>query len=329
MIWIMSIQDFGSDLPDDTTLVFTAPEQLEEVMRTHGINQPTRQLGAGAFQASLASRNAGLVDLFADRYSTGISCYLETPPDGTGILIPTSGSGQFFASGFNLADDQLLISPSGVGSDITCPDQAGSDCISIPESRFLEMLETLCPTVPPPEELTAITVGRHQLTALGSEVVTLLGQAEGHFDEERLVYLLEHTVSLVGCASQHWNACELNGGEARHRVARVARDYIEQNYMNQMRMEDLCRTTGIGVRSLQRAFREYFGINITDYVKTVRLDVIYRALADADPSTTTVAKIGMAHGFAHLGRLSLQFRKRFGESPSMVLSGGARTPPVC
>jgi transcriptional regulator GlxA family with amidase domain len=107
---------------------------------------------------------------------------------------------------------------------------------------------------------------------------------------------------------------------ARTRVAKRAQEYIEENYNYCVRIEDLCRTTDVGVRTLQRCFKEYFDVTISEYLKTVRLDAAYRSLDASQTEHSTVAAIALQHGFTHLGRFSVVFRERFGESPSAILA---------
>nr|MDJ0869302.1 helix-turn-helix domain-containing protein [Myxococcota bacterium] len=115
---------------------------------------------------------------------------------------------------------------------------------------------------------------------------------------------------------------------ARHRVAKLARSFIEENYRNAIRLEDLCTVTGVGIRTLQRCFREYFALTIMEYIKTVRLEAARRHLAAADPAHDSVTQIALEHGFAHLGRFSIAFRERFGESPNETLRNRRERRPV-
>jgi transcriptional regulator GlxA family with amidase domain len=85
-------------------------------------------------------------------------------------------------------------------------------------------------------------------------------------------------------------------------------------------MEDLCRATGVGARALQKSFRTYFDLTISEYVKAVRLDAAYRALAASHSSERSVTEIAGRQGFGHLGRFSVEYRERFGESPSTTLA---------
>ena len=78
--------------------------------------------------------------------------------------------------------------------------------------------------------------------------------------------------------------------------------------------------TGVGVRTLQRCFREYFNLTITDYLKTARLDAAHRDLAVAHPGRDSVTEIALRHGFTHLGRFSVAYRACFRVSPSQTLT---------
>jgi len=99
----------------------------------------------------------------------------------------------------------------------------------------------------------------------------------------------------------------------------LAQEFIEEHYREAVRIEDLCRVTGVAVRTLQRCFREYFDVTISEFLKTVRLNAAYRSLSASHTDHSTVAAIALQNGFTHLGRFSVEFRECFGESPSTTL----------
>ena len=103
------------------------------------------------------------------------------------------------------------------------------------------------------------------------------------------------------------------------KIARSARDIVEASFRSQVFIADLCGETGVGVRTLQRCFKEYFDLTLTDYLKTVRLDFAFRALNAAHPVDNSVTRIALKSGFTHLGRFSTAFRNRFGILPSDLL----------
>jgi transcriptional regulator GlxA family with amidase domain len=126
-------------------------------------------------------------------------------------------------------------------------------------------------------------------------------------------------IAWLGQAASPGHPEVLRDGRARRRVAKLAQEFIEERYRESFRIEDLCRETQVGVRTLQRCFREYFGITITMYLETVRLDGARRGLLAAEPEGHSVTEIAMNHGFKHLGRFSTRYRERFGESPKQTL----------
>ena len=106
---------------------------------------------------------------------------------------------------------------------------------------------------------------------------------------------------------------------ARSGVAERARAFVDGHFREPVRMEDLGRATGVGVRTLQRCFRQCFGVTVASYLKAVRLDAAYRDLIAAHPSRDTVTTIALRNGCRHLGRFASEFRERFGQLPRETL----------
>ena len=87
-------------------------------------------------------------------------------------------------------------------------------------------------------------------------------------------------------------------------------------------MDEVCQAVGAGLRSVQRAFMEYFSVSVTQYLKLVRLNALQRDLRAAVPSESTVAGLATHNGFSHLGRASVDFHKQFGTTASETLCSG-------
>ena len=107
--------------------------------------------------------------------------------------------------------------------------------------------------------------------------------------------------------------------EARRGVAERSKAFIDGHFREPIRMEDLRHATGVSVRTLQRCFKQCFGVTTTRYLRAVRLDAAYRDLIEAHPARNSVTKIALRNGCSHLGRFSSEFRKRFGQLPREVL----------
>jgi AraC-like DNA-binding protein len=314
----MTYEEFASDLPRQR-IVFTSAEEQEEALQRQGINQNTLQLGKGNFRFDLAVRNTEQADLFSGRFKTAVSITLEPVMDKVRLLFPMSANGQYSASGQNVANDKLVVLPNGSGTDIVTPSLAGADAISVSESRFNEMTEALCPTFIRPEGMAVIEGNVSDLHALRKALLRLVADPDFEPHHGQVSHLFAAMIAWMGTSSSHREPEGLLVSVARIRTAKLAQEYIEERYCDHVCIEDLCRATGVGVRTLQRCFREYFDVTISEYLKTVRLNAAYRSLDASHTDHSTVAAIALQHGFTHLGRFSVEFRERFGESPSATL----------
>jgi AraC-like DNA-binding protein len=100
-------------------------------------------------------------------------------------------------------------------------------------------------------------------------------------------------------------------------VRRVV-DFIHARLDSPIALADLVAVSGVPGRTLQRHFQNYRGTTPMGYLREARLARIHAALlrADGDDSVTAIA---MSYGVQHLGRFSIAYRRRFGESPSQTL----------
>ncbi len=292
-------------------------------MSLHGVNQPIRQLGKGDYRSCLAMHEADEVALFADRFSVSASIYLEPPVGMVGFLFPRTASGQFLASGHNVGNDKLLVLPPGSATDIVMPEVlAGSEAIGIGETRFVELAERLgcSPKFVLTERLAMLAGNTAQLHALRRVVVDLVSHPEADPLGERISNVAANVITWMIESGDDRRTDLVNRMGVRSRVAKLAQAYIEEHYRGGIRLEDLCLASGVGIRTMQRCFREYFGVTVTEYVKTARLDAALRALSAAEPPS--VSEVALQSGFTHLGRFSAEFRDRFGRLPREVARTG-------
>jgi AraC-like DNA-binding protein len=103
------------------------------------------------------------------------------------------------------------------------------------------------------------------------------------------------------------------------RALKNIEDYICANLDAAITRDDLVEMTGVPIRSLSRTFEKKYGLGPMAFVRQRRLDACFRVLHGSDREATTVTNVAMAHGFDHLGKFAVAYRKVFGESPSETL----------
>lgn len=316
----MTFDAFCAGFPADRTVEFSAVEEMEETFANAGIEQPMRQIGRGRFRAVLAQEITRDAEFYSDRYNRSLSMHLAPITKSVGIVFPRSVSGDFLARGKNIGNDQLIVIPPGSGVDIVGHSLFGSESILISEERFAQLTETLCPTFERPE-CTALFEGDHvQLLALRQAVADIVAHSELESSGEEAANIVASSIVWMGESSKRHSPIEISERVACIHVAKIVQQYIESHYQEPVHIEDLCRVTGVGARTIQRCFRKYFDMPVSKYLKSVRLDSARRELLAAYSSEVSVTNIAMMNGYTHLGRFSVEFREQFSESPHVVLN---------
>lgn len=103
---------------------------------------------------------------------------------------------------------------------------------------------------------------------------------------------------------------------AEPRYLRRVRDYVAANALQPVTLGDLSALAGLSVRSIQAGFRRWYGCTPLEFLRAQRLDHARdRLLGRAGDPVSSVTQVALECGFGHLGRFSLDYRARFGESP--------------
>jgi AraC-like DNA-binding protein len=102
------------------------------------------------------------------------------------------------------------------------------------------------------------------------------------------------------------------------RDVKRAIDYMQARLGSPISIADIAETCGIAGRTLFKHFQDFHGISPMQYVRNARFEKARQALAHAELGES-VTEIAMRWGFSHMGRFSVEYRQRFGESPGESL----------
>lgn len=97
--------------------------------------------------------------------------------------------------------------------------------------------------------------------------------------------------------------------------------WLVENYSSPVTLSDMAQVVGVSIRRMQEAVRTATGRTPTELLRKVRLEAAHRSLREADAHVTTVAAVAHSCGITHLGRFAIQYRERYGCSPSKTLHG--------
>jgi AraC-like DNA-binding protein len=102
------------------------------------------------------------------------------------------------------------------------------------------------------------------------------------------------------------------------RDVKRAIDYMEAHLDAPITLCDIVDVTGVPGRTLLKHFQDWRGVSPMRYLRNARFQRAREALRRARPGAS-VTDIAMTWGFSHMGRFSVEYRRRFGESPSETL----------
>ena len=105
---------------------------------------------------------------------------------------------------------------------------------------------------------------------------------------------------------------KVEAGSDSRRILKV-KNYISQNYMDEIRLSTMAGIAGMSPSAFSRFFKLHTGRNLSEYIIDLRLGFASRMLVDTSKS---IAEISYACGFNNLSNFNRIFKKRKGCSPS-------------
>jgi AraC-like DNA-binding protein len=162
------------------------------------------------------------------------------------------------------------------------------------QSSWIQLLSYVCRSITEiPDAVERGPLGRHLEEMIGLHLLTLWRQ--------QLECPTEPTVHHMA---------------PRH-VLR-AEQHIRDHAQEAPTLSELARSSGVSVRTLSAAFREYRHCTPMQALREARLQGVRAELLIALPGTR-VRDVAAAWGYANFGLFAASYRRRFGESPSETL----------
>jgi AraC-like DNA-binding protein len=99
---------------------------------------------------------------------------------------------------------------------------------------------------------------------------------------------------------------------------RKAELFIEANIKEALSIDEIVAASNVPKRTLYDGFKRFRGISPMCYLRNLRMDYVRKELQSCTENKN-ITTIALDWGFTHLGRFSIEYKKRFGESPSDTL----------
>jgi AraC-like DNA-binding protein len=131
--------------------------------------------------------------------------------------------------------------------------------------------------------------------------------------EQQLIHV------LVRCLTEGVSLQMSDGGLRRYQIVSRFKEYLEAHPNKALYLPEMCAAVSASERTLRNACEEHLGMGPIRFLALRRMNLVRRALMQADAASSTVTAVATEHGFWELGRFSVAYRALFGEKPSTTL----------
>ena len=199
----------------------------------------------------------------------------------------------------NTGEGGFFIAPAGVRQSIV---HRADPCSGNMRARWL-FIDTALNKTDRPErlfEFPTVLPRRYEKELDG--VFDKLFLADGIFEKYSCIYKVLDIVFAAAVPK------EKRESEAMLRLS----DYIGENYMNKIRIEDMAGLLHMSHSNFYAVFRRYYGMSPIAYINKFRISVAAQLLRNTDD---TVAKIALSVGVGDPLYFDRLFRREYGMSP--------------
>lgn len=284
-------------------------------------NLDFKKISPGKFHSELKLIDCGLIQLSEIKIKGKILQNGFAPENFTTIIIPGDEMQSFKWQYFDINSKLLLVMPRHNQFSAITNDSFHVFTISIhndyiakaaPELNLLSLIDKLN------VEGQIYPINKNFLRLIISNInvifYDLLSEEKSYTMQEELVNSINKlTKSTLGYINDHpARIPQVKFRKSDEAVLKFCEIYNASDIPD-LSIDAFCRNNGIKQRTLEKAIKEYFLISPIAFLKALKLNLFHRELFSNYQSVSDTAK---RCGFKHLGLLSADYKKLFGELPS-------------
>ena len=187
--------------------------------------------------------------------------------------------------------------------------------ISIPKNKILNVIASFATQKISGESQLFLKGCRYSLTALIQWIDDAF-DFPNQLPEESDLFLILNEILFNRVGHLETETPFTSGDPFRMHQVEATHDLVSINYDEVKSLAELCVVTGMKPRTLQKYFKEIYGMGPTKYFRVRRLNNVRRDLL---AGSQTVGEVAYRWQFSHLGRFAGQYKTHFGEYPKITL----------
>lgn len=304
---------------------FDSFEELTDIVTQWDLDY--RQLNTEQFNPMIFQAQTGSILVSRVRFGCHVEQRGATPPGMRTFSVLDADCPELYWFGHIVNKDDLLIFPAHGEAEAFTRAGFGVTAISIPEDLLEEYFEhngvDNLSKIIGPEEIVKKTANANlnELRYLVHQI-----KATHHLINNQLINdgLQNQTLMSIfnimtdNCI-QHKNTIHDLQRKNSSDTLQILLEYIAINNDKHIRVDELCCEAQVSARTLQYLFKQQIGMTPKGYLNGQKLYLAHKQLWQSNPSKTEIQDIANNLGFWHMGQFAADYRKLFGELPSMTL----------
>jgi AraC family transcriptional regulator, ethanolamine operon transcriptional activator len=282
------------------------------------------QLRTGAFSAQMTFIQLESVFVTSGKWDQPLLMKAASPRGCVTVNRPGRGSAPVKYRGHVIEDDECYVSGSAAEGEcmnmgIQCPTGLSVHLDALHES-WLDRPELLAT-----RGMNVCKAGLTSVTSLFNGIAWIVAAVAEYPDtiaraEVRLSLADQLLARVDAFGAREFPVSQDRETRIRRRLGvERAREYINRNLTEPIRLSHLCRYARTGSRSLEYGFMEAVGLSPMVYVRVTRLHRVRRMLRSRTTGQRSISEIAMDCGFWHLSQFAMDYKALFGESPSITV----------
>jgi AraC family ethanolamine operon transcriptional activator len=280
-----------------------------------------RQMSAGKLHARINFVEVNGMLLNREHWSQSVSATGATPADYLALSGPCTEN-SFQWHGTEIDSQHLYYAFDAADAEFLTPVDADHWVILVPKDQIIDHLgeESVATLLRKQDVLRCPSRQRRQLITLVDHSLVKLAedsqaQVDGQTRETIQSELLDTITEIL----------LLNDTSQKHSTPKKRYIACRKAVIHAMKMRapipvaDLAAVAGVSQRILELGFQEALGMSPQKFLRWNRLNQLHRDLKHARAVSTKVTDICNHWGFHELGRTAVEYKRVFGESPSVTL----------
>ncbi|MEJ8856981.1 helix-turn-helix domain-containing protein [Variovorax robiniae] len=297
-------------------------------------DQQYEQLSPGAFEGRTAELRVGPVQVFHESANrTVLQSGSARPGTHTLGLVQPAGDAGWFC-GHAIEAERLLTVSSDHAFELIAGAGMCISGVSIDTAHLSRVAAQLhgndegLPSHPGPRAIEMPAPVRDGLKALIASALSMARQQPALMQQPAVQHSLAQTLTeaALDCIAPGLRSASVRPSAAsRRRILHSAREYMRAHVDEPITVPELCSATGASRRALQYAFEETLRLSPVAYLRVMRLNRVRSELIVQ--THATVGDIAARWGFWHPSRFASEYRRHFGELPSVTRARRGRGLP--